>query len=114
MVLDGGIFTSIRRSKDNILYFCRQPTSTSRQTALTGFILASPSIIETVMIATPPRVRFVPPLTRLLHAGTARIAHAGVHSGPEFDKLILRMEDGAALGLDVPNRRQRVKSFVGA
>lgn len=66
------------------------------------------------MIATPPRARFVLPLTRLLHAGTARIAVACVHFGPEFDKLILRMEGGAALGLDVPNRRQRVERFVGA
>ena len=46
-----------------------------------------------------------------------RIALAGAHSGPAFDKLIPLIEDGAALdddlGLAIPSVRQRIESFVG-
>jgi glutamyl-tRNA synthetase/nondiscriminating glutamyl-tRNA synthetase len=46
-----------------------------------------------------------------------RIALTGAHSGPEFDKLIPLMEDGAALsgngGLGVPSVRERIERFVG-
>ncbi len=43
-----------------------------------------------------------------------RIAITGSHSGPEFDKLIPLIEDGAALGVGIPNVCQRVLRFVGA
>ncbi|HWG21803.1 MAG TPA: glutamate--tRNA ligase [Terracidiphilus sp.] len=43
-----------------------------------------------------------------------RIALIGFHSGPEFDKLIPLIEEGAALGLGIPTVRQRIDRFVGA
>ena len=43
-----------------------------------------------------------------------RIALTGAHSGPEFDKLIPLMEDGAALGLGIAGVRERILGFVGA
>jgi nondiscriminating glutamyl-tRNA synthetase len=42
-----------------------------------------------------------------------RIALTGSHSGPEFDKLLPLIEDGAALGLDVMDVRERVRQFTG-
>ena len=42
-----------------------------------------------------------------------RIALTGAHIGPDFDKLIPVIEQGAALGLGVPTVRQRVEKFVG-
>jgi glutamyl/glutaminyl-tRNA synthetase len=42
-----------------------------------------------------------------------RIALTGAHSGPEFDKLIPLIEDGAALGLGIPSIRERMESFRG-
>jgi glutamyl/glutaminyl-tRNA synthetase len=42
-----------------------------------------------------------------------RIALTGAHSGPEFDKLIPLIEDGAALGLGIPCVRDRMERFVG-
>jgi glutamyl-tRNA synthetase/nondiscriminating glutamyl-tRNA synthetase len=42
-----------------------------------------------------------------------RIALTGTHSGPEFDKLIPVIEQGAELGLGVPNVRQRLDQFIG-
>jgi glutamyl-tRNA synthetase len=41
-----------------------------------------------------------------------RIALTGAHSGPEFDKLIPLIEDGAALGLGIPSIRERIESFI--
>ena len=49
--------------------------------------------------------------TELFHP--VRIALTGKHSGPEFDKLIPLMEEGAQLGLKVPSVRERVERFVG-
>jgi glutamyl-tRNA synthetase/nondiscriminating glutamyl-tRNA synthetase len=42
-----------------------------------------------------------------------RIALTGMHSGPDFDKLLPLIEDGAALGLPVPSVQSRVEQFVG-
>jgi nondiscriminating glutamyl-tRNA synthetase len=42
-----------------------------------------------------------------------RIALTGAHSGPEFDKLIPLIEDGATLGLGIPSVRERIEQFVG-
>jgi glutamyl/glutaminyl-tRNA synthetase len=42
-----------------------------------------------------------------------RVALTGSHSGPEFDKLIPLIEDGAALGLPIPSIRDRIERFVG-
>ena len=42
-----------------------------------------------------------------------RIALTGTHSGPEFDKLIPVIEQGADLNLGVPNLRQRLDQFIG-
>jgi glutamyl-tRNA synthetase/nondiscriminating glutamyl-tRNA synthetase len=42
-----------------------------------------------------------------------RIALTGAHSGPEFDKLLPLIEDGAALGLGVSSVRERIERFVG-
>jgi glutamyl-tRNA synthetase/nondiscriminating glutamyl-tRNA synthetase len=42
-----------------------------------------------------------------------RIAITGTHSGPEFDKLIPLIEQGAALGLNIPTIRDRIEQFVG-
>ncbi|HTB96254.1 MAG TPA: glutamate--tRNA ligase [Terracidiphilus sp.] len=42
-----------------------------------------------------------------------RIALTGSHAGPEFDKLIPLIEEGAALGLKIPSVRDRVDRFVG-
>jgi nondiscriminating glutamyl-tRNA synthetase len=42
-----------------------------------------------------------------------RIALTGSHSGPEFDKLIPLIEQGAALQLGIPSVRQRLEQFVG-
>lgn len=42
-----------------------------------------------------------------------RIALTGFHSGPEFDKLLPLIEQGAALNLNVPGVRERVERFVG-
>ena len=43
-----------------------------------------------------------------------RIAITGSHSGPELDRLIPIIEQGAALGMGVPSMRQRVERFVGS
>lgn len=43
----------------------------------------------------------------------ARIALTGSHSGPEFDKLLPLIEDGAALGLGIPGVRDRIERFAG-
>jgi len=42
-----------------------------------------------------------------------RIAITGAHSGPEFDKIIPLIEEGAALGLAIPSVRERIELFVG-
>lgn len=42
----------------------------------------------------------------------ARIALTGAASGPDFDKILPLMEEGAALGL-CPDVRQRIERFVG-
>jgi len=42
-----------------------------------------------------------------------RIALTGTHSGPDFDKLIPLIEQGAKLGIGVPSVRERVERFVG-
>jgi glutamyl/glutaminyl-tRNA synthetase len=42
-----------------------------------------------------------------------RIALTGAHSGPDFDKLLPLIEDGAALGLHIATVRERVERFVG-
>jgi glutamyl-tRNA synthetase/nondiscriminating glutamyl-tRNA synthetase len=43
-----------------------------------------------------------------------RIALTGAHSGPEFDKLIPLIEEGAALGLGISSVRERIERFLGA
>jgi glutamyl-tRNA synthetase/nondiscriminating glutamyl-tRNA synthetase len=43
-----------------------------------------------------------------------RIALTGFHSGREFDKVLPLIEDGAALGLDIPSVRERIDRFLGA
>jgi glutamyl-tRNA synthetase len=43
-----------------------------------------------------------------------RIAITGSHSGPEFDKIIPLIEEGAALGIGIPSVCQRVLRFVGS
>jgi glutamyl-tRNA synthetase/nondiscriminating glutamyl-tRNA synthetase len=43
-----------------------------------------------------------------------RIALTGAHSGPEFDKLLPLIEEGAALGLGIPTVRDRIEKFVVA
>ena len=42
-----------------------------------------------------------------------RIALTGMQSGPDFDKLLPLIEDGAALGLPVQSVQSRVEQFVG-
>ncbi len=42
-----------------------------------------------------------------------RIALTGAHSGPDLDKLIPLIEQGAALGLGIPSVRDRLEQFVG-
>lgn len=42
-----------------------------------------------------------------------RIALTGTHSGPELDKLLPLIEDGAALGLGIARVRERAERFVG-
>jgi nondiscriminating glutamyl-tRNA synthetase len=42
-----------------------------------------------------------------------RIAITGTHSGPDFDKLLPLLEQGASLGLGVHSVQERVKRFVG-
>ena len=42
-----------------------------------------------------------------------RIALTGKHSGPEFDRLVPLIEEGAELGLGIPCVQQRVQRFVG-
>ncbi len=42
-----------------------------------------------------------------------RIALTGSHSGPDFDKLLPVIEEGAALGLGIPSVRERIERFVG-
>jgi nondiscriminating glutamyl-tRNA synthetase len=42
-----------------------------------------------------------------------RIAITGSHSGPDFDKIIPLIEDGAALGLAIPSVRERIELFLG-
>jgi glutamyl-tRNA synthetase/nondiscriminating glutamyl-tRNA synthetase len=42
-----------------------------------------------------------------------RIAITGTHSGPEFDKIIPLIEQGATLNLGVPSVRDRLLQFVG-
>jgi glutamyl-tRNA synthetase/nondiscriminating glutamyl-tRNA synthetase len=49
--------------------------------------------------------------TELFHP--VRVALTGTHSGPDLDRLIPVIEQGAALGLGVPTVRQRVERFVG-
>ncbi len=43
----------------------------------------------------------------------ARIALTGFHSGPEFEKVLPLIEDGATLGLGIPTVRERIERFVG-
>jgi glutamyl/glutaminyl-tRNA synthetase len=43
-----------------------------------------------------------------------RIALTGTHSGPEFDKLIPLIEDGAMLDLGVTSIAKRIERFIGA
>jgi len=43
-----------------------------------------------------------------------RIVLTGTPSGPEFDKIIPLIEEGAALGLGMRTVRQRIDRFVGA
>jgi nondiscriminating glutamyl-tRNA synthetase len=42
-----------------------------------------------------------------------RIALTGAHSGPDFDKIIPLIEDGAAMGLAIPTIHDRIEQFVG-
>jgi glutamyl/glutaminyl-tRNA synthetase len=42
-----------------------------------------------------------------------RIALTGAHSGPDFDKVIPLIEDGAELGLGISSVRDRIEQFVG-
>jgi nondiscriminating glutamyl-tRNA synthetase len=42
-----------------------------------------------------------------------RIVLTGSHSGPEFDKLLPLLEEGAQLGLGVPSVQDRVERFEG-
>jgi nondiscriminating glutamyl-tRNA synthetase len=42
-----------------------------------------------------------------------RIALTGSHSGPDFDKLLPVIEDGAGLRLGIPCVRERIECFVG-
>jgi len=42
-----------------------------------------------------------------------RIALTGKHSGPDFDKMIPLIEEGAALDLGIPSVRDRFEHFVG-
>ena len=42
-----------------------------------------------------------------------RIALTGAYSGPEFDKLIPLIEQGAGLNLGVPSVQQRLDAFIG-
>jgi len=42
-----------------------------------------------------------------------RIALTGTNSGPEFDKLVPLIEQGAELNLGIPNVRQRLDTFLG-
>jgi glutamyl/glutaminyl-tRNA synthetase len=42
-----------------------------------------------------------------------RIALTGYHSGPDFDKLIPLIEEGASLGLPIPTVHARILQFVG-
>jgi len=42
-----------------------------------------------------------------------RIALTGHHSGPDFDKVIPLIEEGAALGLGIPGVRERIENFTG-
>jgi nondiscriminating glutamyl-tRNA synthetase len=42
-----------------------------------------------------------------------RIALTGAHSGPDFDKVIPLIEEGAAMGLAIPNIHDRVEQFLG-
>src|SRR5580658_1163886 len=42
-----------------------------------------------------------------------RIALTGSHSGPEFDKVIPLIEEGAAMGLAIPTIHDRIEQFVG-
>jgi nondiscriminating glutamyl-tRNA synthetase len=43
-----------------------------------------------------------------------RIALTGSHSGPEFDKVIPLIEEGAAMGIAIPTIHDRIEQFVGA
>jgi glutamyl-tRNA synthetase len=42
-----------------------------------------------------------------------RIALTGKHSGPDFDKVIPLIEEGAAMGLAIPNVHDRIHQFLG-
>jgi len=42
-----------------------------------------------------------------------RIALTGTHSGPDFDKLIPLIEQGAEFNLGIPGVRQRLDAFIG-
>jgi glutamyl-tRNA synthetase/nondiscriminating glutamyl-tRNA synthetase len=42
-----------------------------------------------------------------------RIALTGTHSGPDFEKLIPLIEQGAGLNLGIPGVRQRLDAFIG-
>jgi glutamyl-tRNA synthetase/nondiscriminating glutamyl-tRNA synthetase len=42
-----------------------------------------------------------------------RIALTGLHSGPEFDKLLPLIEEGSKLDLGIPSIQKRVEQFVG-
>jgi glutamyl/glutaminyl-tRNA synthetase len=45
-------------------------------------------------------------------ANPVRIALTGTNSGPDFDKLVPLIEQGAALDLGIPSVRQRLDAFL--
>ncbi len=43
-----------------------------------------------------------------------RIALTGVHSGPEFDKMLPLIEEGSSLGMGIQSVQERMQQFTGA
>jgi hypothetical protein len=50
----------------------------------------------------------------LPHVGDVCLALTGSHSGPDFDKLISLIEEGAVPGIGIPSVRDCFDRFVGA
>ena len=122
------IWTSCRRSRRSSSASIRTRRSATRR--MRSLLAAESARTVLAELAEPAGAHAASPVTPELFKGwmneikaatgvkgkelyhPVRIALTGAHSGPEFDKLLPLIEDGAALGLRVPGVRERIVQFA--